>query len=174
VIGHYLGGGQGLPKVLVLGILVGLFRFVPYVGVWIGASFPLLLSFALFPGYSAFFATLGLFIVLEIVISQFIEPVWYGASTGMSALAVLVAAVFWTWLWGPIGLLLTQLLRAAGVSRVLTAEPLAHRRDQPVEPVHLAEPPGDGPSRVEDRRGHGGGQPPGRQCLPRRRPGLLG
>jgi len=107
VIGHYLGGGQGLPKVLVLGILVGLFRFVPYVGVWIGASFPLLLSFALFPGYSAFFATLGLFIVLEIVISQFIEPVWYGASTGMSALAVLVAAVFWTWLWGPIGLLLS-------------------------------------------------------------------
>jgi hypothetical protein len=107
VIGHFLGGGQGFPNVLVWGILVGLFRFVPYVGIWIGASFPLLLSFALFPGNAVFFATLGLFIALEIVVSQFVEPVWYGQSTGMSPLAVLVAAVFWTWLWGPIGLLLS-------------------------------------------------------------------
>ena len=107
VIGHYLGGGQGYHDALVCGILVGLLRFVPYVGVWIGASFPLLISFALLPGYAAFFATLGFFIAMEIVISQFIEPVWYGATTGMSALAVLVAAVFWTWLWGPIGLLLS-------------------------------------------------------------------
>lgn len=107
VIGHYIGGGQGFPNVLVWGILVGLLRFVPYVGVWFGASFPLLLSFALLPGYAAFIVTLGFFIAMEIVISQFIEPVWYGATTGMSALAVLVAAVFWTWLWGPIGLLLS-------------------------------------------------------------------
>ena len=107
VIGHVLGAGQGFPNVLVWGILVGLLRFVPYVGVWIGASFPLLLSFALFAGNLVFFATLGLFIALEVIVSQFIEPVWYGASTGMSALAVLVAAVFWTWLWGPIGLLLS-------------------------------------------------------------------
>src|SRR5690349_2799833 len=107
VIGRFLGHGQGFPDVVVWGILVGLFRFVPYVGVWIGASFPLLLSFALFPGNAAFFATLGLFVVLEILVSQFIEPVWYGQSTGMSPLAVLVAAVFWTWLWGAIGLLLS-------------------------------------------------------------------
>ena len=107
VIGHFLGHGQGFPNVLVWGILVGLFRFVPYVGIWIGASFPLLLAFALFPGNAVFLATLGLFIAMEIVVSQFVEPVWYGQSTGMSPLAVLVAAVFWTWLWGPIGLLLS-------------------------------------------------------------------
>lgn len=107
VIGHFLGGGQGFPNVLVWGILVGLFRFVPYVGIWIGASFPLLLGFALFPGNAVFFAILGLFIVMEVLVSQFVEPVWYGQSTGMSPLAVLVAAVFWTWLWGPVGLLLS-------------------------------------------------------------------
>src|SRR6185312_6538152 len=106
-IGHLLGHGRGFPNVLVWGLLVGLFRFVPYIGIWIGASVPILLSFALFPGSAVFFATLGLFAGLEIVVSQFVEPYWYGASTGMSALAVLVAAVFWTWLWGAIGLLLS-------------------------------------------------------------------
>lgn len=107
VIGHFLGHGRGFPNVLAWGLLVALFRFVPYVGIWIGASVPLVLSFALFPGSAVFFATLGLFIALEVIVSQFVEPFWYGASTGMSALAVLVAAVFWTWLWGPIGLLLS-------------------------------------------------------------------
>jgi len=82
-------------------------RFVPYIGIWIGAAVPLLLSFALFPGSGVFLGTVGLFVVLEVVVSQFVEPFWYGASTGMSALAVLVSAVFWTWLWGPIGLLLS-------------------------------------------------------------------
>ena len=107
LIGKFLGGGEGFPSVMVWAILVGLLRFVPYVGIWIGAGFPLLLSFAIFPGYSVFFATLVMFGVLEIVVSQAIEPYWYGSSTGMSALAVLVSAVFWTWLWGPIGLLLS-------------------------------------------------------------------
>lgn len=105
--GHFFGHGVGFPNVLVWGLLVGLFRFIPYVGIWIGASMPLALSFALFPGNAAFFATLGIFIALEAIVSQAVEPYWYGASTGMSALAVLVAAVFWTWLWGPIGLLLS-------------------------------------------------------------------
>lgn len=107
LIGHFLGHGTAFPSVLVWGLLVGLFRFIPYVGIWIGACMPLALSFALFPGNAAFFATVGLFVALEAIVSQAIEPYWYGASTGMSALAVLVAAVFWTWLWGPIGLLLS-------------------------------------------------------------------
>lgn len=107
LIGHFLGHGNGFPNVLVWGLLVGLFRFIPYVGIWIGAAVPLALSFALFPGNGAFFATVGLFLALEAIVSQAVEPFWYGASTGMSALAVLVAAVFWTWLWGPIGLLLS-------------------------------------------------------------------
>jgi predicted PurR-regulated permease PerM len=106
-IGRLLGHGHGFPNVLVWGLLVGLLRFVPYVGIWIGASVPMLLAFALFPGNAVFFAVVCLFLALEIIVSQAVEPYWYGASTGMSALAVLISAVFWTWLWGPIGLLLS-------------------------------------------------------------------
>jgi predicted PurR-regulated permease PerM len=106
-IGRFLGHGTAFPNVLVWGLLVGLFRFIPYLGIWIGAAFPILLSFALFPGSTVFFAVLAMFIALEVVVGQFIEPYWYGSSTGMSALAVFVAAMFWTWLWGPIGLLLS-------------------------------------------------------------------
>jgi predicted PurR-regulated permease PerM len=106
-ISHFFGHGRTFPNVLVWGLLVGLFRFVPYIGIWLGAAVPLLLSFALFPGSGVFLGTVLMFVVLEVVVSQFVEPYWYGASTGMSALAVLVSAVFWTWLWGPIGLLLS-------------------------------------------------------------------
>lgn len=107
VFARWFGGGKEFPNVLVWGLLVGLLRFIPYVGIWIGAGIPLVLSFALFDGNGVFFATLAMFAVIETVVSQFVEPMWYGSSTGMSALAVLVAAVFWTWLWGVVGLLLS-------------------------------------------------------------------
>ena len=106
-IGHLFGQGRSFPNVLVWGLLVGLFRFVPYLGILIGASVPLVLSFALFPGSAVFIGVVLMFVVMDVVVSQFIEPYWYGASTGMSPLAVLVAAIFWTWLWGPVGLLLS-------------------------------------------------------------------
>jgi methylmalonyl-CoA mutase cobalamin-binding subunit len=82
-------------------------RFVPYIGPWLGAALPLGLAFAAFPGNGVFFATLGMFVVIELAVSQGVEPRLLGASTGISPIAVLVAAVFWTWLWGPIGLLLS-------------------------------------------------------------------
>jgi predicted PurR-regulated permease PerM len=107
LIPKVFGNGSDFPNVLVWAIFVGLLRFVPYVGIWIGAGIPLILSFALFPGNGVFFAVLVMFLALEVVVSQFIEPMWYGSSTGMSPLAVLVAAVFWTWLWGAVGLLLS-------------------------------------------------------------------
>ncbi len=107
VIGKFFGQGHGFPNVIVWGLLVGLCRFIPYVGIWVGAGIPLLLSFGLFPGNGVLIGVFILFAVLEIVVGQFVEPTWYGASTGMSALAVLVAAVFWAWLWGGIGLLLS-------------------------------------------------------------------
>jgi predicted PurR-regulated permease PerM len=107
LIGKFLGHGQPFPNVLVWGLMVGVCRFIPYIGIFIGAGVPILLGFALFPGHSVLLATFILFASLELVVSQFIEPMWYGSSTGMSALAVLVAAVFWTWLWGTIGLLLS-------------------------------------------------------------------
>jgi len=107
IAGRMFGHGTSFPNVLVWGLLVGLLRFIPYIGIFIGAAFPLLLSFAVFTGSGVFVATVGLFVFLEAVVSQIIEPYWYGTSTGLSALAVLVAAVFWTWIWGPAGLLLS-------------------------------------------------------------------
>jgi predicted PurR-regulated permease PerM len=140
IIGHFLGHGIAFPNVLVWGLLVGIFRFVPYVGVWIGASVPLLLAFAIFPGSGPFFAALGLIVGMEVIVAQFVEPFWYGATTGMSALAVLVAAVFWTWLWGPIGLLLSTPLT---VCLVVIGKYVPQMQfldillgDEPVLPVH--------------------------------------
>jgi predicted PurR-regulated permease PerM len=74
--GRLFGHGTSFPNVMVWGMLVGLFRFVPYLGIWIGASVPLLLSFALFPGSAVFFAVLSLFIMMEIIVAQFVEPNW--------------------------------------------------------------------------------------------------
>ncbi|HEY1921377.1 MAG TPA: AI-2E family transporter, partial [Tepidisphaeraceae bacterium] len=95
------------PNVLLWALLAMLLRFLPYLGPWIAAALPLILSLAVFSGASVFFATVGLYIGLEIVTSNLIEPWLYGSSTGMSAVAILASAVFWTWLWGPVGLLLS-------------------------------------------------------------------
>ena len=97
----------GIPHPLVWALLATLLRFIPYIGPWIAAAAPLLLSIAVAPGWGKFAWTLGLYIVLEFVAGNVVEPLLYGASTGISAMAILIAAVFWTWLWGPIGLLLS-------------------------------------------------------------------
>lgn len=97
----------GIPNALLWGLLATLLRFIPFVGPWIGAAFPLAVAIAIDPGWSKVFSTLGVFIVMEIITANFTEIVLYGASTGISNLALLVAAVFWTWLWGPAGLVLS-------------------------------------------------------------------
>src|SRR5438552_16935125 len=79
---------------------------MPYIGPWVGAAFPITLALAVYPGFSAFLWTTGLFVFIELLSNNLLEPWLYGASTGMSTVAVLVSAVFWTWLWGPVGLLL--------------------------------------------------------------------
>jgi predicted PurR-regulated permease PerM/methylmalonyl-CoA mutase cobalamin-binding subunit len=98
---------EGLLTALVAGLLCGVLRFVPYIGTWIGAAMPLAVAFATYPGNGVFFVTLAMFIGLELIVSQAIEPNLVGSSTGISPMAVLVATVFWTWLWGPMGLLLS-------------------------------------------------------------------
>ena len=100
------GTYEPFPSVIVWGMLCGVLRFVPYIGPWIAAAFPIALSFAVYPNYSPFIATVIMFVVIELWSNNVMEPWLYGSSTGMSAVAILVAAVFWTWLWGPIGLLL--------------------------------------------------------------------
>jgi predicted PurR-regulated permease PerM len=97
----------GVPNASLWGCLAMLLRFVPYVGAWIAAVAPLALAFAMHPGWSKLVWTVGLYASVELVTSNFIEPLLYGSSTGVSPLALLMAAIFWTWLWGPIGLLLS-------------------------------------------------------------------
>jgi predicted PurR-regulated permease PerM/methylmalonyl-CoA mutase cobalamin-binding subunit len=96
----------GVPNALLWGALAAGLRFIPYIGPWIAAAFPILLSLAVSPGWTAPLLTLGLFIALELVSNNVLEPWLYGASTGVSSIALIVAAVFWTWLWGPVGLVL--------------------------------------------------------------------
>jgi len=96
----------GVPNAILWGILATTLRFVPYVGSMIAAAMPIGLAMAISTNWVAPFLTLGLFVALELVISNVLEPWLYGKHTGVSAVAVLVAAVFWTWLWGSVGLLL--------------------------------------------------------------------
>jgi predicted PurR-regulated permease PerM len=102
-IGLYL---IGVPNAILWGIMAATLRFVPYIGSWIAAAAPAGLAMAISTSWLAPFLTLGLFVVLELFCANVLEPWLYGKGTGVSAVAVLVAAVFWTWLWGIVGLLL--------------------------------------------------------------------
>jgi predicted PurR-regulated permease PerM len=97
----------GIPHPLVWGLLTAVLRFIPYVGPWIAAAGPLLLAIGVGAGWGKFGWTLGLYVILELLTGNAVEPFLYGSSTGISAIAILIAAVFWTWLWGPIGLLVS-------------------------------------------------------------------
>jgi predicted PurR-regulated permease PerM len=97
----------GIPNPVLWGIFAMLLRFVPYIGPVIAALFPATLALAVDPGWSMLLWTGALFLVVEPLAGQLVEPLVYSRSTGLSAVAVVVAAAFWTWLWGPIGLLLS-------------------------------------------------------------------
>jgi predicted PurR-regulated permease PerM len=96
----------GVPNSILWGALTMALRFVPYVGIWVAAALPVAVSFAIFDHWSQPAMVAGLFIGLEAVSYLVLEPWLYGSRTGVSPIALLVAAAFWTWLWGPIGLLL--------------------------------------------------------------------
>ncbi len=96
----------GVPNALLWGLLAGLLRFIPYFGAWVAAAMPVLLSLGYFEDWSRPLAVIGFFVVIELVLNNVVEPWLFGARTGLSPLAVLIAAIFWTWLWGPVGLLL--------------------------------------------------------------------
>ncbi len=108
----------GLPHPMLWAVLAAVLRFVPYVGVWIAAACSSLLAAAVDPGWSLTFIVFGLFVVVELIAGQLIEPQLYGHTTGLSPLSVVIAAIFWSWLWGPIGLIvstpLTLCLLVAG------------------------------------------------------------
>jgi predicted PurR-regulated permease PerM len=96
----------GVPSAILWGILAAVLRFVPYIGAAIAAAFPLALALAVDPTWSMLLWTLALFLVVEPIVGHFIEPMVYGHSTGLSPVAVVASATFWTSLWGPIGLVL--------------------------------------------------------------------
>jgi predicted PurR-regulated permease PerM/methylmalonyl-CoA mutase cobalamin-binding subunit len=97
----------GVPNAALWGVLAAVLRFIPYVGPWAGALLPVLLSFAISSSWFTPLMTIALFIVLEAIVSNFVEPWLYGANTGVSPIALIISAVFWTWLWGPVGLVLS-------------------------------------------------------------------
>ncbi|PNG26274.1 AI-2E family transporter [Methylocella silvestris] len=97
----------GVPGPLLFGMIGFLMRFVPYIGAIVAAGLPVALAAAVDPGWTMALETLALFLVLELAVGQFIEPLLYGRNTGLSPIAVVVAATFWTWLWGPVGLVLS-------------------------------------------------------------------
>ena len=102
----------GIPNALLWAVLTLVLRFLPYVGLWISAFFPLLLSIAISTSWKEPILTLALYGSLEVFTNNFVEPFVLGGSTGMSPLAIIVSALFWTWLWGPVGLLLATPLTA--------------------------------------------------------------
>ncbi|MFM0415514.1 AI-2E family transporter [Paraburkholderia aromaticivorans] len=97
----------GVPGALLFGVIAALLRFVPYIGIWIAAILAVFLAAAIQPQWTMAVYTLILFIVVDLVAGQIAEPLLYGHRSGLSPLAVVVAAIFWSWLWGPIGLVLS-------------------------------------------------------------------
>jgi predicted PurR-regulated permease PerM len=97
----------GIPHPLLWGVFGCLLRFVPYIGTPVAAVFPMGMALAVFPGWSQAGLTFVLFLLLELTIANLIEPWLYGSHTGVSSLAILVAAIFWGMLWGPVGLILS-------------------------------------------------------------------
>ena len=96
----------GVPSAPLWGLIAMIMRFVPYVGALISAVFPMILAAAVGSGWEMLLWTAALFAALELLAGQVIEPLVYGHSSGLSPVAIIVSASFWTWLWGPIGLVL--------------------------------------------------------------------
>lgn len=106
-IGATLTPNGVFPNAILWGVLATCLRFIPYLGPTAAAILPAAIALSVFPGYSVFIAVVALITTMELISNNVIEPWLYGTSTGISAVAVIVAAVFWGWLWGPVGLLLS-------------------------------------------------------------------
>ncbi len=97
----------GVPNAVLWGACAAVLRFIPYLGPSIGAAIPIALSLAVSPGWLMPLLTIGLFVVLELLSNNVMEPWVYGSNTGVSPVALIFSAVCWTWLWGPVGLVLS-------------------------------------------------------------------
>ena len=102
----------GVQYAALWGLAAGVLRYIPYVGPWAAALLPITVSLVTTPGWEQVALVVGMFIVLELLSNNVMEPLLYGHSVGMSELAVIVAAIFWTWLWGPVGLVIATPITA--------------------------------------------------------------
>ena len=117
-----------LPGALLFGLLSAVLRFVPYVGPWVAASLPIALSLATAEGWSFPLGVVAFFVVLELVSNNVFEPLVIGSRIGLSPFAMIFSAIFWAWLWGPIGIVLAAPISACLVAfgrYVPSLEPLA-------------------------------------------------
>src|SRR5688572_1013943 len=96
----------GVPNAVLWGLLATVLKFIPYLGTVLSAVFPVVLAFGIDPTWSMLAWTVALFVTIEAVSNNLVEPWVYGATTGLSPLAIIIAAIFWTILWGPVGLIL--------------------------------------------------------------------
>jgi predicted PurR-regulated permease PerM len=108
-VGLYL---IGVPYAALWGLAAALLRYIPYIGPWIAAVLPITVSLVTAPGWEQVALVVGLFVVLELVSNNVMEPLLYGHSVGLSSLAVIVAAIVWTWLWGAVGLVIATPITA--------------------------------------------------------------
>jgi predicted PurR-regulated permease PerM len=97
----------GVPGAITWGVLGFSLRFIPYIGTWISATLPIIVSIALSPGWTQPMLVVGWYLFVELICNNVVEPLVYGSSTGVSTVGVMIAAIFWTWLWGPVGLILS-------------------------------------------------------------------
>ncbi len=98
----------GVPGASLWGVLGFSLRFLPYIGPWIAATLPIMFSIATSAGWVQPLVVLGWYILVELISNNIVEPLAYGSTTGVSTVGVIIAAIFWTWLWGPIGLILSM------------------------------------------------------------------
>lgn len=96
----------GVPNPILWGVLAALLRYIPYLGIWIAAIMPAAVIFAIDPSWAKPAAVFGIYVGIDLLMYNFVEPLVYGNTTGLTPLAILLAAIFWAWLWGPVGLLL--------------------------------------------------------------------
>ena len=162
IFGVLVGTGLyliGVPNAFLWGLLAILLRFIPYVGAWISLAFPLALSLAVTSTWRMPIETLALFATIELVTSNVLEPWLYGAHTGLSPVAIMLATIFWTWLWGGVGLLLatplTVVRRRARQVHPQHELPRSHpgrRTDADFQRPLLPAAPRPGPPRGQHRR----------------------
>lgn len=115
----------GVPYAILWGLAAAVFRYIPFVGPWIAATLPIAVSLITSPGWSQVVGVVALFLVLELLSNNLMEPLLYGRSVGVSELGILVSAAFWTWLWGPMGLLLSTPMTVVLVVMGQYARPLS-------------------------------------------------